>query len=157
VERLGLEAAGWGFQPESVLDGIDVQPGWTCLDVGCGPGGMLVPLSRRAGTDGFVVGVDVDVQHLAEARALVRQAQLANVEILKRDIFDTGLPREAFDFVHARLGNASAGRHAELLDELLALTRPGGVVALQCVAWVDGSRGRSIEIWGYKRRPSLRN
>jgi predicted O-methyltransferase YrrM len=103
--------------------------------------------------------VDVNARHLAAARALVQQARLTNVEILKRDIYDTGLPREAFDFVHARLANASTERHEDLLAELLALARPGAVVALQCVAWADGRRSRSIEIWGHKQvvTPANRN
>jgi ubiquinone/menaquinone biosynthesis C-methylase UbiE len=153
VERrpLQLEAGGWGFLPESLLDGIILQPGWTCLDLGCGPGSILVPLSRRVGPAGFVVGVDVDARHLATARELVLRAQLTNVEILKRDIYDTGLPRGAFDFVYARLANASTERYEDLLAELLALARPGAVVALQTVAWPDGRRWRSIEIWGHKQ------
>lgn len=155
--RLLLEASGWGFQEVSLLDGIGLQPGWTCLDLGCGPAGILVPLSRRVGPVGFVVGVDIDPRHLAAARALVQHARLTNVEILKRDIYDTGLPREAFDFVHARLANASTERHEDLLAELLGLARPGAVVALQCVAWANGRRSRSIEIWGHKQVPASAN
>jgi SAM-dependent methyltransferase len=103
-----------------------------------GPAGILVPLSRRVGPIGFVVGVDLDSRHLMAARALVHDANLTNVEILKRHIYDTRLPREAFDFVHARLASGSPARHEELLDEVLAVTRPGGVVAIQCVAWLAG-------------------
>ena len=149
--RLQLEAGGWGFLPESLLDGIILESGWTCLDLGCGSGSILVPLSRRVGPAGFVVGVDVDARHLAAARELVQSARLTNVEILKRNIYDTGLPRAAFDFVYARLASASPERHADLLGELVALARPGAVVALQCVAWADGRRWRSIEIWGHKQ------
>ena len=155
--RLPLEARGWGFHAESLLDGIDLQPGWTCLDLGCGPAGILLPLSRRVGPAGFVVGVELDARHLAAARALVQDKRLTNVEILKRDIYHTCLPREAFDFVYARLASASAARHEELLAELLALARPEGVVALRCVAWVDGRRSRSIEIWGHKHGPASTN
>lgn len=150
-QPLLLEASGWGFQAESLLDGIGPQPGWTCLDLGCGAAGILVPLSRRVGPAGFVVGVDLNAHHLAAARALVQHARLTNVEILRRDIYDTGLPRDAFDFVHARLANASTEHHEDLLAESLALARPGAVVALECVAWADGKRSRSIEIWGHKQ------
>src|SRR5262245_16718644 len=88
--RLPLEAGGWGFLPESLLDGSILQPGWTCLDLGCGPGNILVPVSHRVGPAGFVVGVDADARHLAAARELVVRERLTNVEILKRDIYDTG-------------------------------------------------------------------
>jgi SAM-dependent methyltransferase len=148
--RLPLEARGWDFRAGRLLDGIGLQPGWTCLDLGCGPAGLLVPLSRRVGPTGFVVGVDLDTQHLTAARALIHDARLTNVEILKRDVYDTRLPREAFDFVHARLARAETARHEELLAEALAVTRPGGVVAIQCVDWLAGRRPRSIEVWGHK-------
>ena len=38
--RLALEAKDWEFQAKSLLDAIHLQPGWTCLDLGCGPVGM---------------------------------------------------------------------------------------------------------------------
>src|SRR5207249_2957732 len=85
--------------------------------------------------------------HLAAARALVRDCPLTNVEILKLDIHDTRLPRDAFDFVHARLADVSHAWVDALLAELLALTRPGGVVAIRCAARLANWRSRSIEVW----------
>lgn len=149
--RLQLETKGWDFQPERLLDEIALQPGWTCLDLECGSSGLLVPLSRRVGPAGFVVGVDADTQHLAAVRALVQDERLSNVEILKRNVRETGLPREAFDFVRVRLASTSSEHREELLAEAIALTRPGGVVAIQCSAWLAGHRARSIEVWGRKQ------
>ena len=149
-QRLPLAAIGWDFQAESLLDAIGIQPGWTCLDLGCGPAGILASLSRRVGPTGFVVGVDLDAEHLAGARALVHDARLTNVEILKRDVYRTGLPRDAFDFAYARLTSVTTARHEELLTEVLGLTRPGGLVALQCVTWTAPTCLRGIAVWGHK-------
>jgi ubiquinone/menaquinone biosynthesis C-methylase UbiE len=151
--RLPLETSGWDFHAERLLDRIGIQQGWSCLDLGCGPAGLLAPLSRRVGPGGFIVGVDHDAGHLQAARALVREARLTNVEILKRDLYNTRLPRAAFDFVHGRLAAGGAPRNDELLAEMLALTRPGGVVALECVAWCSGTQARRIEVWGNKSAP----
>ena len=93
--------------------------------------GILGPLSRRVGPTGRVVGVDVGAPHLDAARLYVREEALANVEILARDAYDAGLPRESFDFVHVRFVFGPVGRDDELLREMLALTRPGGLVAIQ--------------------------
>jgi hypothetical protein len=41
------------------------------------------------------------------------------------------LPRGAFDLVHARFLLAATGRDRELMVEMAALARPGGVVAIQ--------------------------
>lgn len=131
LERLRLQARVWEPDAEAMLDAIGVQSGWTCLDLGCGGMGILGPLSRRVGPNGRVVGVDTDAKQLPAAREFVRNNQLDNVEILELDAYNTGLPRECFDLVHTRFLFAPVGRDEALLQEMLGLTRRGGVVAIQ--------------------------
>lgn len=131
LERLRLQARVWEPEAEAMLDRIAPQPGWHCADLGCGAMGILGPLSRRVGPAGWVTGVDRDAIQLAAARAYVHEAGLANVEILDRDAYDTGLPRGAFDLVHVRFVFAPVGRDEELLREMLALARPGAILAIQ--------------------------
>jgi SAM-dependent methyltransferase len=130
-DRLRLQARVWEPEAETMLDHIGVGPGWRCVDLGCGGIGILEPLSWRVAANGHVVGVDIDPLQLATARALVAETELSNVEVLERDAYDTRLPREAFDLVHARFLFAPLGRDQALLREMLALARPGGVVAIQ--------------------------
>jgi ubiquinone/menaquinone biosynthesis C-methylase UbiE len=130
AERLRVQARVWESDVEALLDQIDVGPGWRCLDLGCGALGILAPLSRRVGPSGRVVGVDTDERLLATARAYVEQEQLTNVELYQRDARATDLPRDSFDLVHMRF--VWAFGHAEaFLHEMLALTKPGGVVVSQ--------------------------
>ncbi len=140
VERLRLQVRVWEPEAEAMLDRIALQPGWQCIDLGCGAMGILGPLSRRVGPTGRVVGVDVGATQLGAALAFVQDEGLANVEILERDAYHTGLPRESFDFVHVRFLFGPVGRDDELLREMLALTRPGGIVAIQEA--VDGTSWR---------------
>ncbi len=93
--------------------------------------GILGPLSRRVGPAGRVVGVDLDAKQLEAARAYVAEQGMSNTEVLERDAAETGLPRESFDFVHARFLLAPAGREAVFLREMLAVLRPGGILALE--------------------------
>ncbi len=130
AERLRVQARVWKADVEALLDQIGVQPGWRCLDLGCGALGILAPLSRRVGPGGHVVGVDTDERLLATARAHVEQEGLTNVEILQRDARETGLPRDSFDLVHMRFVWAF-GHADEFLREMLALAKPGGFIASQ--------------------------
>jgi 16S rRNA G1207 methylase RsmC len=98
LERLRLQAQVWEPEAEMMLDRIGIQPGWHCVDLGCGAMGILGPLSRRVGPQGRVVGVDTDAKQLAAAREFVRQNRLENVEIWERDAYHTGLPRESLVF-----------------------------------------------------------
>ena len=56
-----------------MLDRFGPMQGWTCLDVGCGPGGITHLLSERVGASGRVVGLDTDAEFLAHARAHARK------------------------------------------------------------------------------------
>lgn len=131
LERLRLQARVWEPEAIAMLDRIGIQPGWKCLDMGCGAMGILGPLSERGGPTGHVVGVDVDSKQLAAAREFVQANGLANVEILERDAYNANLPHASFDFVHIRFVFAPVGRDAALLKEALDLLRPGGILAIQ--------------------------
>jgi ubiquinone/menaquinone biosynthesis C-methylase UbiE len=127
IER--LEAQGISFAPDArkMLELIGVRPGWTCLDLGCGPRGITDIMSECAGPAGRVVGVDKDDVSLAYAKA--RAA--GNVEFRHGDVYESGLPDAAFDLVHMRFVASTSGDPERLLREAIRLTRPGGVVALQ--------------------------
>jgi ubiquinone/menaquinone biosynthesis C-methylase UbiE len=131
LERLTLQARVLQPEAEIMLDKIGIRAGASCIDLGCGALGIIEPLSRRAGSNGRVVGVDLDDRQLAAARHMVSKNGLENVEILERDAYHTGLPDQSFDLVHVRFVFAPVGRDDELLRELLRLAKPGGVIAIQ--------------------------
>lgn len=121
------------MEPESEawLDLIGIQPGWHCLDLGCGAMGVLGPLARRVGRSGTVVGLERDPQQLAAARAYVAESKLENVEIIQDDAHASALPDGSFDLVHVRFLFAPVGRDDALLGEIWRLTKPGGIAAIQ--------------------------
>ncbi len=131
LERLRLQARAWEGESDRFLDAIGIEPGWRCLDLGCGAMGVLAGLARRVGPAGEVIGVEKDALQLYGAREYVHGEDLTNVRILDADAYETGLPAAAFDLVHARFLFAPAGRDGTLLAEMLRLARPGGVVAIQ--------------------------
>jgi len=127
IERLRIQGEGMAPDALTMLDRIGVGPGWRCLDIGCGPEGITRLMSDLVGPSGHVVGLDMDEQHLAHARAHAP----ANVEFRCGDAFGSDLPEASFDLVHMRFVASTAGDPERLLREALRLTRPGGVVALQ--------------------------
>ena len=137
-ERLVRQAALHRVDSAAFLDQIGLRPGWRALDVGCGPLGVLDLLAERVGPGGEVVGVDQEEQTLAMARDFAAEQGLANVRLVRGDARATGLPRDAFDLAHARLVLVTVPDPARILAELVALVRPGGVVAVQdidVVSW----------------------
>lgn len=127
IERLHVQGAAMAPDTEWMLDMIGVAQGWQCLDIGCGPRGITDILSRRAGPNGRVVGLDMNAGFIEHARA----AASGNTEFIQSDAYGSGLPADSFDFVHMRFLASTAGKPEKLLQEAIRLARPGGYVALQ--------------------------
>lgn len=131
VERLRIQAEAWEPEVEIWLDQIGVQPGWRCVDLGCGPMGILGPLSRRVERRGRVVGVENSPTELEALAQYVHDERLESVEIVPTNAFDPSLECGSFDLTHARFMFAPLGHEDQLLAEMIALTRPGGIVAIE--------------------------
>lgn len=131
IDRLQSWGRVWEPEAEAMLDQIGVKPGWRCLDLGCGPMGILRALSRRVGPAGSIVAADINPKQLAAARVLTERDGLSNIEFVEADAFDTRLPAESFDLVHVRFVFTPLGWDQALMQELLRLTRPGGVIVAE--------------------------
>lgn len=127
IERLRIQAEAMAPFADSMLDIIGVSDGWSCLDIGCGPGGITTLMSKRCGPSGNVVGLDMDPFFLEVARARAP----ANVRFEQDDAYAAHLPSDSFDLVHMRFVASTSGDPERLIAEAVRLARPGGIVALQ--------------------------
>lgn len=130
-ERLQRQNKAMKREAEWLLDRIGLQPGRRAIDVGCGPIGILDSLASRVGPDGSVVGLDISEEFAAQAREFVSSSPYRNVEIVVGDARASGLPRRSFDFVHERFVLVNIPRPQEVLEEMVALVAPGGIVAAE--------------------------
>lgn len=122
---------------EQLVDRIGVAPGWSSLDVGCGPLGVLDVLADRVGPTGAVTGLDREDRYLEMATRSLHERGLRRVALVRAEAADTGLPDAAFDLVHERLVLNNVPRPQEVVAEMVRLTRPGGYVAAQDHDWVS--------------------
>jgi ubiquinone/menaquinone biosynthesis C-methylase UbiE len=111
----------------AMLDRFGPMLCWTCLDIGCGPGGITDLLSARAGPNGKVIGLDMNAAFLDHAR----KNAAANTEFRQGDAYGSDLPAGSFDVVHMRFVASTAGNPERLIKEAMRLAKPGGIVALQ--------------------------
>jgi SAM-dependent methyltransferase len=130
-DRLQLQARVWEPAGAHLLEQLGPGNGLRVADVGCGCLGWLRILSEWVGPNGHVVGTDVDDGLLESARTFVETESLANVEIVRDDLFASELPERSFDLVHARFQIAPLGRAAEQLDAYLKMVAPGGRIVLE--------------------------
>ncbi|MBI5275701.1 MAG: methyltransferase domain-containing protein [Burkholderiales bacterium] len=130
-ERLQLQSKVWEPAARELLAAIPAGEAPHALEVGCGVMGWLRALSQWAGPNGRVTGSDFDDKMLAGAAHLVDTEHLANVTLVKDDLFASRLEPGAFDLVHARFQIAPLGRAKEQLAAFMRWVRPGGVLVLE--------------------------
>ncbi len=131
AEGARLQRQSDELRPDSaaLLDRTSIGPGCSAIDLGCGPSGIIEPLSERVSPGGRVVGLDADPVHVAMATELALQRGLGNVDIVATDARRTGLPSDSFDLVHARTLLVTVPEPETVLAEMVRLARPGGWVA----------------------------
>ncbi len=78
VDFFGPIAAG-------LVDELNPQPGERVFDLGCGRGAVLLPVARRVGPRGSVVGADLSPRMVEHCRDLVAAEGLPNVEVVLLD------------------------------------------------------------------------
>ena len=119
-----------------------VRPGAFCIDATVGKGRDAVFLAELAGPEGRVLGLDIQEEALAAARALVRERGLeerVELRLLDHRELDRCAPPASADCVVFNLGWLPGGDHRVFtraestlpaLEKALALLKPGGVLSL---------------------------
>lgn len=121
-----------------------IVPGAHVIDLGCGPGAVLLALADVVGPQGSVLGVDADAASVEMAQSLIAAAGLDNARAQLGDATATGLPAAAADAVMMRHVLAHNQRiEQDLVDHAASLVRPGGQVYL---VDVDASMLRSRDV-----------
>lgn len=108
-----------------------IAKGARVVDLGCGPGAVLMELARLVGPEGRVVGVDQDAEARETATAWAADEGLANVAIREGLATDTGLPLGEWEAVmlrHVLIHNGP--RLTAILAHVRALLKPGGHAVL---------------------------
>lgn len=146
-QRLRQQAEELADESTWLFDQLGLSPGARVIEIGCGPQGCLELLSDRVGPSGAVVGVEVSVEAVELARRFLEERGITNAEILHGDAKSTDLARESFDLATARLVLVNIPEPEVLVAEMVALVKPGGMVALHEADWRAHVCDPSLPAW----------
>lgn len=105
------------------VDFLDLRPGDTVVDAGCGTGLNFPLIQDRIGPTGRIVGVDLSGEMLAQAKQRVARHGWTNVELIQADLETFEFP--PCDGIIAFLSITLLPRYDETIARGYAALRPG--------------------------------
>ncbi len=115
----------------SVYQRLDLQPGQTILDMGCGTGNLLEQALKITAVKG--IGIDVSASMLAQAKhKLQAYVQAGRVVLLEGDLRERlrELPSQSFDCIASVNVFYALTEREAVWQELMRLLKPGGRIVV---------------------------
>jgi ubiquinone/menaquinone biosynthesis C-methylase UbiE len=111
---------------EKTLERMRLPPGQTILEVGPGPGRLLIPASFRILPGGKAIGIDFQPKMLARLEARAKQAGTTNLTAMQGDATKLELPSNSTDLAYLCTVLGEIPNRAAALAECFRLIKPGG-------------------------------
>jgi SAM-dependent methyltransferase len=125
-ERERLERIAALTDPATIryLEALGVEEGWRCAEVGAGAGSITRWLCERVGDSGQVIAVDINTQFLDSL-------DYSNLEVRRQNIVTEPLKEGLYDLVHAKILLLHLREREQVLQQLVAALRPGGILLVE--------------------------
>lgn len=96
---MGSKLRKWLMDPVKTLQIANVQSSQNILEVGCGTGFFTIPAAKMIGEKGSLIAMDASSGFLKVVTKKVKNADLKNANIIKRDALNTGIDTASIDKV----------------------------------------------------------
>jgi ubiquinone/menaquinone biosynthesis C-methylase UbiE len=113
-----------------MLEQLEVQPGMTVCDMGCGDGYYTMELAKRVGPTGKVIAVDIQPEMLQELSRRCERNNLKNVEMILGLPHDPKLPTAKIDLILMVDVYHEFSNPVEMLTSMRESLKPNGRIAL---------------------------
>jgi ubiquinone/menaquinone biosynthesis C-methylase UbiE len=139
--RTSYDSEGLGH-PENanrLLNFVLVRSGQTILDLATGTGLVAIPAAKTVAPTGSVIGVDLSIEMLAQARAKIEAENINNLEIIEADIESIDFNDARFDLIFCCSALVFISDIPALVDKCYRWLKPGG-----CFAFTSSSKGAHL-------------
>ncbi len=111
------------------LDRLGLRPGQKILEIGPGPGRLLIPAARRIRPEGQAVGIDIQKGMIDRLEAAAKRAGVTNLTAILGDAAQAHVPEGTFDLVFLCTALGEIPDRAAALHQCYRALRPGGVLS----------------------------
>jgi ubiquinone/menaquinone biosynthesis C-methylase UbiE len=115
---------------ETMLAALDVKPGETVCDMGCGNGFYSLELARLVGEEGKVLAVDIQREMLQMLKERAANERITNIELIHGTVVDPKLPEASVDLMLMVDVYHEFSHPEQMLAAIRKSLKPDGRVAL---------------------------
>lgn len=134
----------WIAGTARTVERMAIEPGSAVVEIGPGPGRLLIPVAQRVGPRGRVIGVDVQEGMLRRTQAKVERLGLANVQLIHGDATKKHVEDGSADLVYLCTVLGEIPRREEALRRAWEMLKPGGVLAITEIALDPHFQSQSV-------------
>jgi ubiquinone/menaquinone biosynthesis C-methylase UbiE len=115
---------------ETTLSRIGLRPGQRVLEIGPGPGRILIPAARRILPGGEAVGIDIQPGMIERLRSRAAAAGVTNLAAMVGDATQPLVPAGSFDVVLLVTTLGEIPDRQAVLAQCYRVLKPGGVLSI---------------------------
>ena len=115
---------------KTTLDRIGLRSGQRVLEVGPGPGRLLIPAAQRVLPGGEVVGLDIQPGMIERLKARAAQAGVSNLTPILGDATQSHFPPESFDVIYFCTVLGEIPDREAALQQCYAALKPSGLLSI---------------------------
>ena len=127
--RLARQQQVWSAETEAWLDMLELEPGSSVLDAGCGPGEVLSLLAGRVGPTGELAGIDDSSRWIEHCRDRAEAEAWPGTDLLEGRLEEIGADASLearFDGIFCRWVLSFPPDPGSLVRRMASWLRPGG-------------------------------
>ncbi|REK10539.1 MAG: methyltransferase domain-containing protein [Planctomycetota bacterium] len=120
----------WWAGTEKTLDRMQIAPGQTILEIGPGPGRLLVPASFRVLPGGRAIGIDIQPKMIAKVEARAKREGVTNLTTMVGDATKLELADASVDLVYLCTVLGEIPDRTAAVRECFRVLKPGGWLSI---------------------------
>ncbi len=115
---------------QATLDRMAILPGMTIVEIGPGPGRLLVPAARRVLPGGRAIGLELQQGMLDKLRRKLASDDPGNIELIRGDATQALLPHGSADLVYLCTVLGEIPDRKKALANCYDALKPGGRLSI---------------------------
>jgi ubiquinone/menaquinone biosynthesis C-methylase UbiE len=112
------------------VERLGLKPGMRILEIGPGPGRLLIPAARRIQPGGEAVGIDIQQKMLDRLKRNADKAGVTNLTVIRGDAAQQHVPEDSFDLVFLCTVLGEIPDRAGAIAQCFRALKPGGVLSI---------------------------